>query len=935
MKHGTGVFTWPNGEFYKGSFFKDYRHGKGMYSWPDGSKYTGKFYLNRKEGYGVQVFPDGSTFEGLYHADERFGPGVMTYPDGRQDVGLWHRERLLRLCTTLESGFSLEDFPEHMRRLPRNHLKQPQLLLDVESSRETDQGLSEDKDRFILPPDIESYSTDSDHLPIPRCLRRELDLHFFGTSDVSKEQQSPSTALPLQQRMNAHIQRHRSETDALDWDVAAVLNMNRTQFGPKGPLELNSEKLIKEASHGECRNVYRILRDEKVHPDVSDARGHTALIAATVNCHNDVIHILLDNGADVNKLNDEGMSALAVCHVLYYPLQSLHETLAERVTQNISPEPQIKPLEDVSHESSPDPMTETPKDESGQETFETPTESDQADRSLEPENLNNLEKLEEQINEDEIVPQPDQAEEPQPHFQINEDTDPNNEVVLQFECEEDKPIEEPHVIIMSRSIQVFDDKIPVGSVSWREKEAKTVVDTEEEMTDLEIEENLERSIRSDDPTFDSARSMASFHIDVTEEILQKSAEILCQTGTVTPADTQETVRKIALLKTEHRNRWTTIKLLLERGADPNASTVPMPVIFLAIKAAHVKGVRRLLECGARTDIPLLPEQKGLYPLHIAAGLSGAEGPEITELLLHALADPDVKAQDTHEVYEFDKDMFEPQAFKNQHLIASGPLAKFNEAHIEVPQEGGRTPLHVACQRDSDYANARDVVALLLSHNANPNDVWSGHSPLSLAIASGNDLLEKLIKAGADILMPVVVGEGRRSSEISFITSTNYAPLTRPVPLSHQNQRMAHTPYHALNKHERQAYNARRQLLDLMGDLLRQAAIRMEKERSQDVLGVSPAEKLLRTGSGATPSQLSSPEENNRTSFNKRINQRVQRKPRFKYCYECGRSVGVQLLACTRCREVFYCSKTCKTKAWDERHRDECVRVPGKCFLYRV
>lgn len=36
------------------------------------------------------------------------------------------------------------------------------------------------------------------------------------------------------------------------------------------------------------------------------------------------------------------------------------------------------------------------------------------------------------------------------------------------------------------------------------------------------------------------------------------------------------------------------------------------------------------------------------------GLSGAEGPEITELLLHALADPDVKAQDAHEFYELDK-----------------------------------------------------------------------------------------------------------------------------------------------------------------------------------------------------------------------------------------------------------------------------------------
>uniref|UniRef100_A0A8C0YLB1 Ankyrin repeat and MYND domain containing 1 n=1 Tax=Cyprinus carpio carpio TaxID=630221 RepID=A0A8C0YLB1_CYPCA len=870
LKHGTGVFTWPSGEFFKGSFFKDYRHGKGLYSWPNGAKYTGKFYLNRKEGYGIQIISS-THLQGLYHADERFGPGVMTYPDGRQDVGLWHRERLLQLCTTLEGSFSLEDFPEHMARLPKSHLKQPQLPLDVKSSRDTDQGLSEDEDRFILPPDIERYSTDSDHLPVPRSLRQELDLHFFGTSDISTEQQSPLTALPLQQRTVYFIffSSRRFETDTLDWDVAAVLNMNRTPFGPKGPLELNSEKLIKEASRGECRNVYRNLRDGQVHPDVSDALGHTALIAATVNCHDDVIHILLDSGADVNKLNDEGLSALAVCHVLYYPLQSLQETLAERVT---------------------------------------------------PEH--------------------------QPRVTGN-----NTERMLRIHNGY-RPTEEPHVVIMSKSIQVFDDKIPLGSVSWREKEAKTVADSEQEVTNLETDENLERSIRSDDPTFDSACSMASFHIDVTEEIIQKSAEILCQTGTVTPTDTQETVRKIALLKTEHRNRWTTIKLLLERGADPNASTVPMPVIFLAIKAAHVKGVRRLLECGARTDIPLLPEQKGLYPLHIAAGLSGAEGPEITELLLHALADPDVKALDAHEVYELDKDTFEPQAFKIQHLIAPGSVAKFSEAPVELPQEGGRTPLHVACQRDSEYSNARDVVALLLSHNANPNNVWSGHSPLSLAISRGNDLavdellaggadpnlrltrhvgsalcalvnisydrgphprnqvklLEKLIKAGADILMPVVVGEGRRCAVGTVVDYTHCA--------FQQNQRMAHTPYHALNKHERHAYNTRRQLLGLMGDLLRQAVIRMEKERSQD---------LLCTGSGTTPSLLSSPEGNNRTPFNKRISQRQ----RFKYCYECGRSVGVQLSACSRCREVFYCSKTCKTKAWDERHRDECVRVPVK------
>lgn len=36
--------------------------------------------------------------------------------------------------------------------------------------------------------------------------------------------------------------------------------------------------------------------------------------------------------------------------------------------------------------------------------------------------------------------------------------------------------------------------------------------------------------------------------------------------------------------------------------------------------------------------------------------------------------------------------------------------------------------------------ARDIVRLLLSHRANPNTLWSGHSPLSLSIASGNDLV---------------------------------------------------------------------------------------------------------------------------------------------------------------------------------------------------
>ena len=79
-----------------------------------------------------------------------------------------------------------------------------------------------------------------------------------------------------------YVLRNRFEAEGRDWDVQAVLSENRERFGPKGPLEVRSERLIQEALLGNPQSVYHILRDKKVHPDVGDARGHTALIAATV-----------------------------------------------------------------------------------------------------------------------------------------------------------------------------------------------------------------------------------------------------------------------------------------------------------------------------------------------------------------------------------------------------------------------------------------------------------------------------------------------------------------------------------------------------------------------------------------------------------------------------------------------------------------------------
>lgn len=93
------------------------------------------------------------------------------------------------------------------------------------------------------------------------------------------------------------------------------------------------------------------------------------------------------------------------------------------------------------------------------------------------------------------------------------------------------------------SIQVLDGNIAVGTVPWHNgvkpghrRESRG--------------EEGRRGSAADDPAFDSACSVASFQILVTEEVMQRTAEAMSNSGLVLPTDTQETVRKMALMKTE-------------------------------------------------------------------------------------------------------------------------------------------------------------------------------------------------------------------------------------------------------------------------------------------------------------------------------------------------------------------------------------------------
>ncbi|EDV21310.1 uncharacterized protein TRIADDRAFT_60207 [Trichoplax adhaerens] len=280
------------------------------------------------------------------------------------------------------------------------------------------------------------------------------------------------------------------------------------------------------------------------------------------------------------------------------------------------------------------------------------------------------------------------------------------------------------------------------------------------------------------------------------------------------------------------------------------------------------------------------------------------------------------------------------------------------------REGGRTALHITCSRQDNFEKANQIVQMLISNRADCHLLCNGHSPLSLAIIHGNDLavdtllknnvdpnqplgfgvgsalaaastleaerfrtlddrirlINKLIKAGADILQPIVV-----TKKLPPGTAVDYA-----FHAFHQDKKIAHTPYHALTPNERECYNARRRILAHYSDALRErvtkdknAAEAWRPETTQTVgsLGIKTSTV---GGEGEIAENTKNSSRGSRRLTPGR--HRFVAKPSFCYCYECGRSIGVRLTACSRCLKVYYCSKQCKLRAWNARHKDECYKI---------
>ncbi|KAJ8025407.1 MORN repeat-containing protein 4 [Holothuria leucospilota] len=105
------VYTYPDGEEYKGDWVDGKKQGLGQLTSPDGIQYTGGFDNGLFNDYGVLVFPDGSRYEGQFVGGKFEGHGVFRGAQGMVFEGEFRQGKV--------SGKGIITFPNGEHGLPR------------------------------------------------------------------------------------------------------------------------------------------------------------------------------------------------------------------------------------------------------------------------------------------------------------------------------------------------------------------------------------------------------------------------------------------------------------------------------------------------------------------------------------------------------------------------------------------------------------------------------------------------------------------------------------------------------------------------------------------------------------------------------------------------------------------------------------------------
>lgn len=91
--YGEGIFE--TGSVYKGYWKDNLRHGIGVFTWSDNEYYEGSFVEGKREGYGEYHWKNGEVYKGYWKDDMRHGKGSLYRKNGKlKKEGIWENDGL-------------------------------------------------------------------------------------------------------------------------------------------------------------------------------------------------------------------------------------------------------------------------------------------------------------------------------------------------------------------------------------------------------------------------------------------------------------------------------------------------------------------------------------------------------------------------------------------------------------------------------------------------------------------------------------------------------------------------------------------------------------------------------------------------------------------------------------------------------------------------
>nr|CAI5840222.1 unnamed protein product [Callosobruchus analis] len=110
---------------------------------------------------------------------------------------------------------------------------------------------------------------------------------------------------------------HRHSENMVNFPVSSVLGQDRTGFKEAGKHETDCCDFLKACAHGEPLEMIEYLRRKNVNVNVADARGNTAVFYAVSCSRTSSLKTLVNFGANLDAVNDEGLTPLSMAILQY------------------------------------------------------------------------------------------------------------------------------------------------------------------------------------------------------------------------------------------------------------------------------------------------------------------------------------------------------------------------------------------------------------------------------------------------------------------------------------------------------------------------------------------------------------------------------------------------------------------------------------------